>query len=167
MNSKSVIHFTEEQRFTQWWMWLFIAIPFIIGVFGCYKQLILAENFGNKPMSNLGLVFTTLFGVAFMLFFYINKLTTKITDKGVYVQFFPYTKRFHSWEEISQAEVIKYGFVGGWGVRLWTQYGTVYNVKGGRGLYVQLKGKENFLIGTQNPEALHKVVLQLSQVTTQ
>jgi hypothetical protein len=46
-------------------------------------------------------------------------------------------------------KVLNYGFVGGWGVRLWTKYGTVYNVKGNIGLAIELKNGTKFLIGTQ------------------
>ena len=165
MNSKSELLFTEEQRFTQWWMWIFILIPFTIGLFGCYQQLILGEAFGNKPMSNFGLLVFTLFGVIFVLFFYSNQLRTTITTEGITVHFFPYTKRYHSWKEISKAEVIKYGFIGGWGVRLWTRYGTVYNVQNGKGLYVKLKNKERFLVGTQRPEILQASLDRLSEIT--
>lgn len=165
MNSKSELLFTEEQRFTQWWMWIFILIPFTIGLFGCYQQLILGEAFGNKPMSNFGLLVFTLFGVIFILFFYSNQLRTTITTEGITVRFFPYTKRYHSWKEISKAEVITYGFIGGWGVRLWTRYGTVYNVQNGKGLYVKLKNKERFLVGTQRPEILQASLDRLSEIT--
>lgn len=165
MNSKPETLFTEEQKFTQWWMWIFILIPFSIGLWGCYQQLIVGEAFGNKPMSNLGVLLLTLFGVGFILFFYSNKLTTKVTTQGITLHFFPYTKRHHRWEEISHAEVIKYDFVGGWGVRLWTPYGTVYNVQNGKGLYVHLKNKEKFLVGTQQPEALEATILRLGKIT--
>ena len=100
-----------------------------------------------------------------MLFFYINQLRTTITTEGITVRFFPYTKRHHSWEEISETEIIKYGFVGGWGVRLWTAYGTVYNVQNGKGLYVKLKNKERFLVGTQQPEILQASLDRLSEIT--
>lgn len=166
MISKSDALFTEEQRFTQWWMWIFILIPLTIGLYGCYQQLIIGEVFGNKPMSNFGLLVFTLFGLIFALFFYSNQLRTTITTKGITVQFFPYTKRYHSWEEISKAEVIKYGFTGGWGIRLWTTYGTVYNVQNGKGLYVKLKNKEKFLVGTQQPEILETILARLSEKTT-
>jgi hypothetical protein len=93
------------------------------------------------------------------LFFY--ELRTTLTEEGIRVHFYPYTSQNVSWGEVEHCEVIPYDFVGGWGVRLWTQYGTVYNVQGGKGLYVQLKNKKKFLVGTQKPEELQLLVQQL------
>ena len=63
--------------------------------------------------------------------------------------FFPFTRIRVEWNEIKNAKVVNYGFVGGWGIRLWTQYGTVYNMKGNKGLAIELKTGKKFLIGTQ------------------
>lgn len=70
------------------------------------------------------------------------------------MNFFPFANKVTPWAEIENAEVVNYGFVGGWGVRLGTRYGTVYNVKGNKGLAVQLKSGKKYLIGTQKPEEL-------------
>src|SRR5690554_7570605 len=57
---------------------------------------------------------------------------------------FPYTTLFRS------------GFVGGWGIRFTMKYGTVYNIKGNKGLFVKLKNGKTFIVGTQKPEELEK-----------
>ena len=158
MNSKQDLIFSEEQKFSQWWMWIFISIPFAIGLFGSYKQLIRGEVFGDRPMSDLGLIIFTLIGLGLIIFFWSHKLTTRLDEEGISVHFFPYTKKFHSWKEIDYCEVIAYEFVGGWGIRLWTKYGTVYNVQQGEGLFVQLKNKKKFLVGTQNPEKMTEII---------
>ena len=112
-------------------------------------------------MSNTGLVIFILFGFAFAGFFWMNELRTHISNKGISIQFFPYTSKTIAWEEISHCRVMPYGFVGGWGVRLWTQYGTVYNVRSGQGLFIQLKNKEKCLVGTQRPEELKQWLNEL------
>lgn len=158
MNNNEKILFTENQRFTQWWMWLFILIPFGIGCYGIAKQVIGGVVLGNKPMSDLGMIVFTIFGVLFALFFWFNQLKTTLTSKGIYIQFFPYTKRFVSWENIEKIQVLPYDFVGGWGVRLWTKYGTVYNVKYGEGLWIHDRNKNKFLVGTQQSKALLQIL---------
>ena len=70
-----------------------------------------------------------------------------------------------AWGEVDHCQVIPYSFVGGWGVRLWTQYGTVYNVTSGKGLFVQLKNKEKFLVGTQQAEELEKFITALDPLS--
>lgn len=159
------ISFEEKQRFTQWWMWIFILLPLAIALYGCYQQLGLGIPMGNKPMSDTGLLFFTFFGLAFAYFFWINQLTTSLNNEGIKVRFFPYTQRKISWGEVEEYQVIAYDFVGGWGVRLFTKYGTVYNVKGGKGLYIKLKNKKKFLVGTQRPEELEQFMLSLKPLT--
>lgn len=165
MKDKPIHIYKEQQRFTQWWMWAFILLPLGIALYGCYVQFYLATPFGSKPMSNIGLVFFTLFGIAFAGLFWINKLQTRIDDTGIHVRFFPYTKRSFDWGEVEHCEVIPYDFVGGWGIRFWTQYGTVYNVQGGQGLYVQLKNKKKFLVGTQRPQELAQCIAHFESLS--
>lgn len=150
--------FTEKQRFTQWWIWLiFIVIGLFTG-YGVYKQLVLQEPFGNNPMSNIGLLIFSGFILGIILLFFIMQLKTTINEQGITMHFRPFTRKQIAWEEITKLEVLDYGFVGGWGIRLWTNYGTVYNIKGSKGLALELKDGKKLLIGTQTPEALAATV---------
>ena len=63
-------------------------------------------------------------------------------------------------KDIEEAELIKYGFVG-YGIRLSIKYGSVYNVKGDKGLRITLKNGKKYLIGTQTPDNLKGVVKKL------
>ena len=157
--------YQENQHFTQWWMWGIILLPLGIALKGCYNQFVLDVPFGNKPMSDGGLLLFLVFSLCFAYFFYLNELRTQLTEEGVAVQFYPYTSRSVRWNEVDRCEIIPYDFVGGWGIRLFTKYGTVYNVCGGKGLFIQLKNKTKFLIGTQRPEELKEVIEQLQQST--
>ena len=49
---------------------------------------------------------------------------------------------------------LDYGFIGGYGIRLWTKYGTVYNTSGKIGLAITLNNGDKFLIGTQKSDEL-------------
>ena len=86
------------------------------------------------------------------------KLKTKIDSEKISMKFYPFVYKEVKWKDIKKADVIDYGFVGGWGIRLWTKYGTVYNVKGSTGLFIQTKDNKQFLIGTQRFEDLEKVL---------
>ena len=44
------IDFQEEQKFTQWWLWVILILTGIFPIFGMYKQFVLGESFGNKPL---------------------------------------------------------------------------------------------------------------------
>lgn len=90
-------------------------------------------------------------------------LETVLDDSGIHIRFFPVLKKTWSWSELSRAEIINYGFVGGWGIRLWTSYGTVYNIRGDEGLAIELKNGKKRLIGTQKKEELKQILDKLRE----
>ncbi|MCK5825084.1 MAG: hypothetical protein KAG96_06730 [Ichthyobacteriaceae bacterium] len=150
--------FKEIQKIRQWWLWLiFIGIGFI-PIFAIYKQIILGEQFGNKPMSNFGLIIFSLFIFTLITMFWFIKLKTEVDTNGIKINLFPFTKKQLNWKEIKSAEIINYGFVGGFGIRLFTKYGTVYNTSGNKGLAIELMNGKKLLIGTQKHTELNKVV---------
>ena len=57
--------------------------------------------------------------------------------------------------------MINYGFVGGWGIRLFTDYGTVYNTRGNKGLALKLQNGKRLVIGTQREDELKSVIQKL------
>ena len=61
--------FTEEQRFTQWYIWLVLVLLLCIPLAGIYKQLMVGEPFGNNPMSDTGLLVFGGIMAAVILFF--------------------------------------------------------------------------------------------------
>ena len=153
--------FQENQRFNQWWVWLIIIGMTFIPLIGIYYQSTTGNSFGNKPMSNEGLaiVFIPLLGL--LIFMRMLQLKTKITSKSIHFHLFHLVRKKIDWEEVANAEVVDYGFVGGWGIRLFTSYGTVYNIRGRFGLALELKSGKRLLIGTQKPEALKAFISQL------
>ena len=150
--------FKEEQKFTQWWVWLILIGIALIPVYGIYKQIFQGEVFGDKPMSNLGLIAFVIFMLLFLLLFLLFKLTTEINTKEIKIQFFPLVNKVVEWKDVKSAQVLNYGFVGGWGIRLFTKYGTVYNIKGNKGLALELKNGKKLLVGTQKMEELYEIV---------
>ncbi len=146
--------FEETQSFNQWWIWLVLIASACFPVYGMIQQVILGNPIGDRPLSNVGMILLMLFTTALLLFFFILKLQTKIDEHGIQMRFFPLTKKDIKWSQIATTEVIDYGFVGGWGIRYFTKYGTVYNMKGKMGLLITLKEGKQFVIGTQRPEEL-------------
>lgn len=162
MNIKAKLLFSESQRFTQWWVWIFVLLPFAIGAYGLYQQVLLATPFGNKPLSNTGLYVMTGIGLLLAVFVRYNQLNTRIYTDRIEIQYYPYFTKVYSWTEIERVECIDYGFVGGWGIRLTIKYGTVYNVSGREGLALHLKNKQKLVVGTQERDRLEKVMTQIS-----
>ena len=157
------IVFKETQKFSQWWLWLILIAIGALPITGLYKQLYLNEAFRDKPMSDLGLIIFALFVFSLIAMFWFVQLKTEIDQNEIRMHFFPLVKKRVNWKEIKTAEIVNYGFVGGWGIRLWTKYGTVYNMNGNKGLAIELLNGKNFLIGTQKPEELTTILEKIDQ----
>lgn len=152
------IEFKEEQKFTQWWLWLILLPIGLLPIIGIYKQIILGEPFGDKPMPDIGLIIFTIFIFSLLGLFKVMKLKTNIDNDKIEMSFFPFVKKTTKWTDMKKAEVINYGFVGGWGIRLRTKYGTVYNIKGNKGLAIELLNGKKYLIGTQKETEMYEIV---------
>lgn len=150
--------FKEEQKFNQWWLWLILIPMGVLPLIGIYKQLILGEKLGDNPMSDINLLIFSIIMFSLVGLFLITKLKTSIDKNGINMYFFPFIKKSVDWQQIKNVKVVNYGFVGGWGIRLWTKYGTVYNVKGDKGLEIVLKSGKKFLIGTQKETELSTII---------
>lgn len=150
--------FQETQQFKQKWIWIILIASFLfsLGILAIdFFQDNSVERFDTLLIASIIIVIS--FFPIFLLLYFI-KLKTNISSQGVKIDFSPFTKKEVSWQEVETAEIIDYGFVGGWGVRLWTEYGTVYNVAGSKGLHIKLKNGKQFLIGSQKIEELSEVL---------
>ncbi len=146
--------YKEEQRFSQVWLWILTIGIGLILVYGIYKQIILGQPIGDKPISNIVLILFYIFMMAVLSFLWMLKLTTEMDSDSIIINFFPVVNKKIYWSDIQSFQIVDYGFVGGWGIRLWTKYGTVYNTKGRKGLAIELKNGKKYCIGTQKEAEL-------------
>ena len=143
--------FKEQQMFNQWWLWLIL-----LGLLGFSCWNLLAQPVMNSSNIVFAVITSTI-----VLLFAMMKLITTINTEGIQIKFIPFVRKYVKWGEVKSAEVVDYGFVGGWGIRLWTDYGTVYNTSGTKGLKVEMKDGKHFLVGTQKEEELMEVISEL------
>ena len=136
--------FKETQKFTQWWIWLLMIL--IVS-----STILPPIYYGNM---NSEFILSTIVVVGVILLFLFWKQITIIDQQKVQLRVVPFINRSYSWSDIEEAQVIKYGFVGGWGIRYSGRYGWVYNVKGSEGLFLKLKNGNTLVIGTQEKEIL-------------
>lgn len=148
------IQYKEEQKFTQWWLWLILIGIGIMPLIGIYKLNIIGGTYGSKPMSDLGLIIFSILIYGIIALFLVMRLKTEITQDEICIKFIPFTKRQVNWKQVKSAEIITYGFIGGWGIRFGTKYGIVYNTKGNKGLAIELLNGKKFLVGTQKESEL-------------
>jgi len=144
--------FIENQRFNQWWLWVLLTTSLAVPVILLFKEAT-AKSGGFSGIIIIVLV---------IILFVIMQLKTTITQQNIQLTYFPFVWKTINLADIETMKVINYGFVGGWGIRLWTSYGTVYNVRGNKGLHIKLKNGKQLVIGTQKPQELERVVQQLN-----
>jgi hypothetical protein len=153
--------FEEKQRYTQWWLWTIIGVnaTIVIAMFSyaLYKQLVLGEPWGNKPMSDDGLIGVSLFVISamvIMLLVFFNSVLEVAVDKGsVSYRYIPLLRKWRRLERenILHYQVKKY-FLKGYGVKYDFHGNKTINVKGHMGIeFTMLDGHKLFL-GTQRPE---------------
>ena len=144
--------FTEKQRFNQWWLWLLLAVSLAV------PAILLFKEASEKSGGFSGLIII----LSVIILFVVLRMTTVVTKENIQLTYFPFVNKTINLADIETMKVINYGFVGGWGIRFWTQYGTVYNVRGNKGLHIKFKNGKQLVIGTQKPQELEKVVEQLN-----
>ena len=163
--------FKEEQRLTQTWFIIIVVIsaigPLAFGVYGIIQQIILKQPFGDKPMSDLGLIVFTISMLLLSIFIFSFKLTTRIDEKGIHYQFFPFhfSLKTITWSEINAAKIRTYYPIseyGGWGLRggffLNKSKGNAINISGNIGIQLALKNGKKLLIGTQKKGEAKRVL---------
>lgn len=165
--------FTEEQRFTQRWLWVVLLLSTLsmVGVFGhgLIEQLIFDRPWGDRPLSDTALVLVSgaifLFVFAMVYLFYTLRLITEVRASGVYVRFYPFRGRTIRFEDIQSCEARTYRPLyeyGGWGIK-YGRSGKAYNMRGDRGAQLVLKNGKRILIGSQRADELAAAIqLQLN-----
>lgn len=167
---KNKVVFEERQRFMQWWLWILLLGINGIFLYGVFEQVIGGKQFGDNPMSNVGLLIVFGLTLLLTLFFAILRLDTIVDRDGIYVRFYPFHLRFkqYRWDTLTQSFIRKYspiGEYGGWGVRIGShKKGRAYNVSGNMGLQLEFTDHKKLLIGTLKPEELTETLRLLGQL---
>lgn len=147
------VSFKEEQHIDQWWLRLILIATLAVLGYAVYSFL---QN-ETSSMDHLAFWPGILIGIAVLTMVWFWKLTTKIDNYAITVRC-PFVNKKVNWDDIKHLEVLDYGFVGGWGIRIWTKYGIVYNTSGSKGMAIVPKKGKKFLVGTQKEDELKKIV---------
>ncbi len=149
--------YQESQRFTQWWLWLFLIAIGILPFIGFYHDW----NQGQNPFLNIELLLFALCTWGLVCLFFILKLKTTISHTHIHIRFVPFLTKNIPLHHIKSARILNYGFVGGWGIRYSTTHGTVYNTSGKIGLALVLRDNSKLVIGTQCPKELQQIIMAI------
>jgi hypothetical protein len=172
----SRVYFEEVQKFRDnAWIWI-LAIAISIATLlplinGANTQLIRGEQWGNKPMSDSGLIslilFMTLTWGLLMFMLFSIRLETKIDDTGIHYKFFPILRQ---WKQITPDQIAEYKlekrfrFVDAGGIgyhRNRLRNTRAFRISGRKHLFIKTTDNAKILIGTQNPEGIEWAMKRL------
>ncbi|WP_131725373.1 hypothetical protein [Chryseobacterium sp. Leaf180] len=147
--------FRETQKFTQWWLWLLLAVICTVTVL----------NFTSTPeaFSTAEIIFGIIILALIAILIFIARLETIIDEQGIRARFFPFhiNFRYFPWRSIKKINVRTYAPLqeyGGWGIRGFFGRGKAYNIKGNKGIQLLLNDEKHLLIGTQKPQEAENVL---------
>jgi hypothetical protein len=164
------VMFREVQRFHQGWLWALLIVTIISVVllfgYGMIKQLVYGEAWGERPMSDSALLVVGTVTIAFVAglayLFYQLRLITELRPGGLYLRFYPLTRRVIPFEHIKSCRARTYRPIreyGGWGIRFGFK-GNAYNVSGNRGVQLEFHKGRPLLIGSQRADELAAAINQ-------
>ena len=145
--------FEENQRFTQWWLWV-ILLSFPIISLG---------PFDENPIN----LYYVLIGTGIPLLFYTFQLRIKVNSEGLHYQFFPFHFKSHTikTEDIEKFKAMEYSPLkeyGGWGIRYGFK-GKAYNISGNKGVKIHLSNGRNILFGSLKYKDLEKALKKIKK----
>jgi hypothetical protein len=131
-----------------------------------YRQLILGEPWGDRPMNDTALAIVgglyILLGLLLLFLFFRGRLVTEVRTSGVFVRYFPFHRSFRHipLEGVRSCEARTYSPIreyGGWGIRM-APHKRAYNVSGNRGVELEYEDGKKLLIGSKKAEQLASAV---------
>ena len=145
--------FEENQKFTQWWLWV-ILLSFPIISFGPFDENTININY-------------VLIGFFIPFLFYLFELRLKVNAEGLHFQFFPFHFKSHiiKMADIEKFKAMEYSPLkeyGGWGIKYGFK-GKAYNVSGNKGVKIFLNNGTNIMFGSQKYNELAKALKQVSK----
>ncbi|NVK51692.1 MAG: hypothetical protein HWD85_02065 [Flavobacteriaceae bacterium] len=155
--------FKEEQRFTQTWLIVVLAISLIVSTSIMIKEY----SKDNSTLSTTEFVLVLFGTISAPLIIFFFKLKTRIDEIGIHYQFIPFhfSKKTIVWSDIKSAYTRKYDAItefGGWGLKskvIWRKSrGVSYSVSGNIGLQLELISGKKILIGTQKQYEVDTVI---------
>lgn len=156
--------FNETQRFNQWWLQLIHIASILFLIYAIYHWYFKNEAVGNVAAGDsVGQLIVILSVLPLLLVFYFLKLHTEIDENGIKYQFSPFhfTPKKIAWDEILHCHVRTYNPIleyGGWGYRTSIGKGKAYNVKGDKGIQIELKTGKKLLLGTQMETEANQII---------
>ena len=132
--------------------------------YGFIQQIFFGQPFGTNPGPNwLMWLLWVFIGLGMPILWLVSRLIVEVYQSYLYIRFLPFTSRQVLFSDIQRVEARTYRPIrdyGGWGVRQWGGNKLAYNVKGNRGVKLELYNGQTILIGSQQAEDLANAIIQ-------
>ncbi|MFN2160261.1 MAG: DUF6141 family protein [Anaerolineales bacterium] len=155
------LNFHEEQKISQWWVWMLVMIGIVLGWWGFFQQIVIGQPYGINPGPDWMVVLVWLLtGIGLPLFILSVKLVVTVSADSVEIYFRPFTRRVIPLEQIARFKARTYsplGEYGGWGLR-GLGNNRAYNISGNCGVELVLKDGRIVLIGSRRAEELASAI---------
>lgn len=167
------IIFKEQQRFSNWILWL-LLISMAVGVwFWFIASIILSTGVSTGMEESITpawfvVLVWIIVGIVVPLFVFILRFDLQIEDGEIKFQYFPFhikPKRL-SIKEIQNYKIVRFdplGDYGGWGIR--KKANTIgYITASGRGVIVLLDGEMQLTLGSDQPKELYLAIDKVHKI---
>jgi len=157
--------FKETQKFDQWFMkaiYFGMIAMLLFFIYTFYDSDSVVNKTDPDAIIAQIMVYTT--SIAAIILFRSLGLRTEIDEIGIHYRFIPFhnSKRTIRWSEMEKCYVRTYRPIreyGGWGIKASLgKGGTAYNVKGNKGIQINLNTGKKLLIGTQKESEAQQVI---------
>ena len=160
--------YKESQKLSKSFIWIVCGSLTAIFLWAIIQQLLFGIPFGNNPVSDEALVLILIIPVSLIILLVKTELQSRIDVNGIHYRLFPFQLKLRDikWDEIEKIEIRKYKALrefGGYGIR-YGFYGKAINVRGNTGIQIVFKNGKKLLIGTQKPQQVEDVLINLGKI---
>lgn len=170
MSRSEPVLFSETQVLRLWQVRVVLAIPPLVLLVICLRQVLWHKPWGSPPVATSDLIFLTVVGFVVYLRLITVRLVTKLRAREIEIRLKGLWKRRRiPLQEIRSAQVADYDPVerfGGYGVRS-TRRGTAFLAGGKGAAELVMENGQHIVIGSRNPaELVRRIMAQRKQVKT-
>ena len=142
--------FVENQRFTQWYVWVLLLAPVAVSI-GMLVFVLARTSIWSRRFHIL--LATLALPLATPILFFAMRMNVVLTGERLTARFFPIRRRLDL-TDVTSFRVITYTVrdFGGWGIK-WARDGSmVLNVSGNRAIRINRRNGKSLILGTQRAD---------------
>lgn len=155
--------FFEKQKMVPNLLKVILCLFGIFFSYQAYNEFFIKNSFANLPISNTGFFLFILLWFVMLGILFIVSITLIITNQHIIVKVYPFIQKTIPINEIQSLEITSYQVMGA-GIKISSQYGTIYRVSGNQGLFITLKNGKKLLVGSKNIKKLCEVLVNNEQL---